>query len=130
MSNNMIKKYIQIILVLIVLFISNTIYSPSNSNKMEQSEIAKNEHRIQAILTIDTDNLPDNFQEIIKHEQEVVAQWKAEGILESLFLRKGRNGAILIFKGVDEEKVKELMMTLPLYKLKKTVEYYNLMKQF
>lgn len=126
----MIKKYIQIILVLIVLFISNTIYSPSNSNKMEQSEIAKNEHRIQAILTIDTDNLPDNFQEIIKHEQEVVAQWKAEGILESLFLRKGRNGAILIFKGVDEEKVKELMMTLPLYKLKKTVEYYNLMKQF
>ena len=126
----MIKKYIQIILVLIVLFISNTIYSPSNSNKMEQSEIAKNENRIQAILTIDTDNLPDNFQEIIKHEQEVVAQWKAEGILESLFLRKGRNGAILIFKGVDEEKVKELMMTLPLYKLKKTVEYYNLMKQF
>jgi hypothetical protein len=126
----MIKKYIQIILVLIVLFISNTIYSPSNSNKMEQSEIAKNENRIQAILTIDTDNLPDNFQEIIKYEQEVVAQWKAEGILESLFLRKGRNGAILIFKGVDEEKVKELMMTLPLYKLKKTVEYYNLMKQF
>ena len=97
---------------------------------MEQSEIPKNENRIQAILTIDTDNLPDNFQEIIKHEQEVVAQWKAEGILESLFLRKGRNGAILIFKDVDEEKVKELMMTLPLYKLKKTVEYYNLMKQF
>ncbi len=126
----MIKKYIQIILLLIVLFNSNTIYSPSNSNKMEQSEIAKNENRIQAILTIDTDNLPNNFQEIIKHEQEVVAQWKAEGILESLFLRKGRNGAILIFKGVDEEKVKELMMTLPLYKLKKTVEYYSLMKQF
>jgi hypothetical protein len=126
----MIKKDIQIILVLIVLFISNTFYSPSNSNKMEQSEIAKNENRIQAILTIDTDNLPDNFQEIIKHEQEVVAQWKAEGILENLFLRKGRNGAILIFKGVDEEKVKELMVTLPLYKLKKTVEYYSLVKQF
>ena len=64
---------------------------------------------IQAILTIDTDNLPENFQEIIKHEQEVVAQWREEGILEHLFLRQGRNGAILIFKGVDEEKVKELM---------------------
>jgi muconolactone D-isomerase len=87
-------------------------------------------NRIEAILTIDTDNLPDNFQEIINHEQEVVAKWKEEGILEHLFLRQTRNGAVLIFKGVDEEKVKELMTTLPLYKLKKSVEYLNLIKQF
>ena len=85
---------------------------------------------IQAILTIDTDNLPSNFQEIIKHEQEVVAQWKAEGILEHLFLRQGRNGAVLIFKDIDEQRAKELMETLPLYKLMKSVEYYSLMKQF
>jgi muconolactone D-isomerase len=85
---------------------------------------------IQAILTIDTDNLPPNFQEIIKHEQEVVAQYKAEGILEHLFLRQGRNGAVLIFKDIDEQRAKELMETLPLYKLMKSVEYYSLMKQF
>ena len=85
---------------------------------------------IQAILTIDTDNLPPNFQEIIKHEQEVVAQWKEEGILEHLFLRQGRNGAVLIFKDIDEQRAKELMETLPLYKLMKNVEYYCLMKQF
>jgi muconolactone D-isomerase len=85
---------------------------------------------IQAILTIDTDNLPSNFQEIIKHEQEVVAQWKEEGILEHLFLRQGRNGAVLIFKDIDEQRAKELMETLPLYKLMKSVEYYSLMKQF
>jgi hypothetical protein len=85
---------------------------------------------IQAILTIDTDNLPSNFQEIIKHEQEVVAQWKSEGILEHLFLRQGRNGAVLIFKDIDEQRAKELMETLPLYKLMKSVEYYSLMKQF
>ena len=85
---------------------------------------------IQAILTIDTDNLPSNFQEIIKHEQEVVAQWKEEGILEHLFLRQGRNGAVLIFKEIDEQRAKELMETLPLYKLMKSVEYYSLMKQF
>jgi len=85
---------------------------------------------IQAILTIDTDNLPSDFQEIIKHEQEVVAQWKAEGILEHLFLRRERNGAILIFKDMDEQRAKELMETLPLYKLMKSVEYFNLMKQF
>jgi muconolactone D-isomerase len=87
-------------------------------------------NRIQAILTIDTDNLPSNFQEIIKHEQEVVAQWKEEGILEHLFLRQGRNGAVLIFKDIDEQRAKELMETLPLYKLMKSVEYFNLMKQF
>jgi hypothetical protein len=87
-------------------------------------------NRIQAILTIDTDNLPSNFQEIIKHEQEVVAKWKEEGFLESLFLRQTKNGAILIFKDVDEAKVNQLMETLPLYKLKKSIEIFSLIKQF
>jgi hypothetical protein len=97
---------------------------------MEQSGTQKIGDRIQAILTIDTENLPSNFQEIIKHEQEVVAKWKTEGILEHLFLRESKNGAVLIFKDIDEEKVKELMLTLPLYKLKKSVEYFSLMQQF
>jgi hypothetical protein len=88
------------------------------------------QNRIQAILTLDMDNILANFQEILKHEQEVVAKWKEEGILENLFLRQGRNGAVLIFKGVEEEKVKELMMTLPLYPLKKSIEYFGLIKQF
>ncbi len=87
-------------------------------------------HVIQVILTIDTDNLPANFQEIVKHEQAIIAQWKAEGILEHFFLRQTKNGAVLIFKGVDEEKVVELMTTLPLYQLRKNIEYLSLMKQF
>jgi hypothetical protein len=87
-------------------------------------------NRIQVILTIDTENLPENFQEILKHEQEVIAQWKAEGILDHLFLRQNKNGAILVFKDVDEVKAKELMEILPLFKLKKSVEYFNLIKQF
>lgn len=87
-------------------------------------------NRIQAVLTIDTDNLPDNFQEILIHEKEVVAQWKAEGFLEHLFLRQTKNGAVLIFKDIDEEKAKELMKKLPLYQLKKSVEYFNLIQQF
>ena len=87
-------------------------------------------NRIQAILTLDMENIPENFQEILKHEQEVVAQWKAEGILEHLFLRQSKNGAVLIFKDIDEEKAKELMKKLPLYQLKKSVEYLNLMQQF
>ncbi len=87
-------------------------------------------NRIEVILTIDTDTLPSNFPEILKEEQEVVARWKAEGILEHLFLRQAKNGAVLIFKDIEEDKVKELMETLPLYRLKKSVEYLNLMQQF
>ena len=71
-------------------------------------------NRIQAILTLDMDKIPANFQEIIKHEQEVVAKWKAQGILENLFLRQEKNGAVLIFKDIDETKAKELMEVLPL----------------
>ena len=75
-----------------------------------------------AILTIHTDNLPENFQDIIKHEKEVVAAWKTEGILDQLFLRPTRNGAILIFKNLTEEEVNEKMKTLPLYPLMKSLE--------
>ena len=85
-------------------------------------------NRIMVILTIDTENLPDNFQEIIKHEREVVAQWKEEGFLDQLFLRQTKNGAILIFKDINEEKVNQLMPALPLYKLKKSIEVFALIK--
>lgn len=126
----MAKKYFQISLLFVMLIFSNKMHSQSNSNKMEHTETQKTENRIQAILTLDMDNIPNNFQEIIKQEQEVVAQWKAEGFLEHLFLRQSKNGAVLIFKGIDEQKAKELMEKLPLYQLKKNVEYLSLMQQF
>ena len=85
-------------------------------------------NRILVILTIDTENLPGNFQEIIKHEREVVAQWEKEGFLDQLFLRQTKNGAVLIFKEINEEKVNQLMTTLPLYKLKKSMEVFALIK--
>ncbi len=123
----MTKKYFQISLLFVILIFSNKIHSQSNSNKMEHTET---ENRIQAILTLDMDNIPSNFQEILIHEKEVVAQWKAEGFLEHLFLRQSKNGAVLIFKGIDEQKAKELMEKLPLYQLKKSVEYLSLIQQF
>lgn len=95
-----------------------------------ENTVIQNEHsRVQAILTLDMENIPSNFQEILVEEKEVVAKWKAQGILENLFLRQG-NGAVLIFKGVSEEEARKLMEILPLYKLKKSIEYLNLVKQF
>lgn len=87
-------------------------------------------NRIAVIFTINTDNLPSDFQEIIKHEREVIAQWREEGYLDHMYLRQTKNGAVLVFKGVDEQKVNELMQTLPLYKLKKSIEVLPLIKEF
>ena len=85
-------------------------------------------NRILVILTIDTDNLPSNFPQILQHEREVVAQWKKEGVLDQLFLRPTKNGAVLILKDINEEKANELIKTLPFYALKKSIEILPLIK--
>jgi hypothetical protein len=86
--------------------------------------------RIQVVLTLDMDNIPSNFQEILIEERAVVEKWKTEGILEHLYLRDLKNGAILIFKNIDDVEAKSLMTKLPLYQLKKSIEYFNLIQQF
>ena len=85
-------------------------------------------NRILVILTLDMENLPGNFQEILRHEREVVSQWKKDGVLEQLFLRQTKNGAVLIFKDIDEEKAIKLMTTLPFYPLRKSMEIFPLIK--
>ena len=49
-------------------------------------------NRILVILTLDIENLPANFQEILRQEREVVTQWKKDGVLEQLYLRPSKNG--------------------------------------
>ena len=85
-------------------------------------------NRILVILTLDMENLPGNFQEILRHEREVVSQWKKDGVLEQLFLRPARNGAILILKDIDEAAAHELIKTLPFYVLKTSLEILPMMK--
>ena len=85
-------------------------------------------NRILIILTIDPNNLPSDFSQLLKHEREVVAQWKEDGILEQLFLRPTRNGAILILKNIDEAGAHELIKTLPFYKLKTSLEIIPMLK--
>jgi muconolactone D-isomerase len=87
-------------------------------------------NKIQVILTLDMANLQDNFQEILKEEQAMVAQWKADGILEHLFLRQTKNGAVLIFKDLDETQVRAHMEHLPFSKIAKSIEYFALIQQF
>jgi ABC-type sugar transport system ATPase subunit len=87
-------------------------------------------NKLLAILTLDMENIPANFQEILIHEKQVVEEWKSAGILENLFLREEKNGAVFIFNNIHETEARELMQKLPLYALKKSIEYLSLMKQF
>ena len=50
------------------------------------------------------------------------------GILEQLFLRPTKNGAVLILKNIDEARANELIKTLPFYALKKSIEILPLIK--
>ena len=86
--------------------------------------------KILVIFTINTDNLPENFQEIIKHEQEILSAWKQDGIVEHLFLRPTRNGAFIIFTGIEEAKARTYIESLPLFPFVQSVEYFPLIKQF
>ena len=79
-------------------------------------------NRILVILTIDTDNLPPDFPQILQREREMVAIWKKEGYLDQLFLRPAKNGAVLILKNVDLEEATRMMTTLPFYAIKKSIE--------
>ena len=74
------------------------------------------------------DNLPSNFPQILQQEREVVAQWKKDGILERLYLRPTKNGAVLVLKDISEEKANDLMKTLPFYALKKSMEILPLIQ--
>jgi len=71
-----------------------------------------------------------NLNEILPNELAVVGKWKEQGILEHLFIKGDRTGAVLIFKNVNESKVKELLPTLPLHKFFDKVEYSVVDKQF
>ncbi len=82
-----------------------------------------------AILTIKEGYSVEDLAEVLKHEREAVAEWSKQGIIHDLYLRQTRNGAVILFKELDETKARELVATLPLYPYLKSVDYLGLIKQ-
>ena len=68
--------------------------------------------------------------ELPKKEMEFINQWKEEGILESFFISVSRKDAVLLFRNLDEARVKELIEILPYFPYMEKIEYHNLHKQF
>lgn len=80
------------------------------------------------ILTLNEGVNVSELGAILKHEQEVVAQWQSEGLIHDMYLRQSRNGAVIMFNELDEAAVQALIETLPLYPYFKPAEFLGLVK--
>lgn len=83
--------------------------------------------RIHINITTNFDNVP-NLDEMIAKEFARGKELADQGIEEVLFTKDDLTGAILIFKGVDLEKAKELVATFPLFPYFTNVEYQEVTK--
>ena len=72
----------------------------------------------------------ENIQELLPQEMEVGNKWKAEGLLEQLYMKQDRSGVYMVFKDVDEFQVKQLIPTLPLFNYFEKVDYSSLERMF
>ena len=84
---------------------------------------------VQVDITSHLEGVP-NLQALMGQEFATVSRWKEEGILEHLFVKNAQAGAILVFKDVEEARVKELIPTLPLSSHFTHVTYSAADKQF
>ncbi|OYU96849.1 MAG: hypothetical protein CFE21_00755 [Bacteroidetes bacterium B1(2017)] len=80
------------------------------------------------ILTLKEDVKLEELADVLKHEQEVIAQWKQAGYIHDMYLREGRKGAVILFNELTELKVTDLVESLPLMPYFKPAEYLNLLK--
>lgn len=69
--------------------------------------------RVFVDITSNLSNVP-NLEQLLQEEHAVVGKWKADGILEHLFIKDNAKGAVLVFKDVAVETIKLLIQTLPL----------------
>jgi hypothetical protein len=80
---------------------------------------------MQSIVVNVTNHLDriEGVEALLQKEMLVVTNWKDKGILEHLFIKDDRTGAILVFKNVTAPEVKELMATLPFSPYIENTEY-------
>ena len=70
------------------------------------------------------DNVP-NLDEAMAEEMKTVTDWKQQGWLEQLYIKNDRTGAILVFTGIDEDRVKSLLASLPMSKSFEQMDFYD-----
>lgn len=76
-------------------------------------------------ITSDLNTVP-NLEKLLKKENAIVAKWKEKGIVEHLFVKEHRQGAILIFNDLEIKEIRQHLSDLPLSIYFKTVEFLPL----
>jgi muconolactone delta-isomerase len=79
-------------------------------------------NRVFVDITSDLSNVP-NLEQLLQEEHAVGSKWKAEDILEHLFVKDGAKGAILVFQNIDIDSLKQLIPKLPLHNYFVNVDY-------
>lgn len=85
--------------------------------------------RIIVNITDDLTQIP-NLDELLPKEFAAATKLQEQGILEHLFLKDDKTGAVLVFKDVDEAKAKELVSQFPMFQHFQQVEYIVVDKQY
>ncbi|OQP60047.1 hypothetical protein A3860_35340 [Niastella vici] len=72
-------------------------------------------NRIILNITCELDKVP-NIDVLLPKEFARGEELKQEGVLEHLFLKDNRMGAVLVFKDVDEARAQKIATSFPLFK--------------
>ena len=80
------------------------------------------------LFTIKDEVTIDDIPEVLQQERAIIQEYNTKGYMYDLLLRPNRNGALLLFKDLEAEKVQELISALPLFPYLKTVETWPFIK--
>lgn len=83
---------------------------------------------ISVLITIKDDVKVDEIPEVLQQERAIIQDYTAKGYMYDLLLRPNKNGALLMFKDLEAEKVTELIEALPLFPNLKAVETWHFIK--
>ncbi|WP_343747548.1 hypothetical protein [Fluviicola sp.] len=85
--------------------------------------------RIIVNITCDLSKVPD-LETILPKELDTSSQFKDKGVLEHVFAKDDAKGAILIFKNLDENQVKQHVADFPLAPYFEEIVYTTTEKHF
>ena len=80
------------------------------------------------LITIKEDVNVNDIPEVLQQERATIQEYTAKWYVYDLLLRPNRNGALLLFKDLEDDKVQELVNALPLFPYLKTIETWPFIK--
>lgn len=87
-------------------------------------------NRVFADISMDLNQPIPDLEQLVQAEHAAADKWKADGTLEHLFMKKEKNGVILVFKDLDKDTVRDMVASLPLAGYFSNVNYLQFEKMY